>query len=108
MGTTGGPKLLEQVRRASRARQFSRRTEEAYAGWVRRFVVFHGRRHPAELGSDAVAGFLTDLAVTHGVGPSTQRQAASALLFLYREVLTLPIEALRRRWARTFSPMNHR
>lgn len=92
MVRTGEPKLLERVREACRARQFSRRTEEAYAGWVRRYVVFHGRRHPTELDGDDVATFLTDLAVTHAVGPSTQSQAASALLFLYREVLGTRIE----------------
>jgi integron integrase len=85
------PRLLEQVRRACRARQFSARTAEAYTGWVRRYVVFHGKRHPAELDARAVAAFLTHLANERNVGISTQSQAASALLFLYREVLALPI-----------------
>ncbi|HSJ07243.1 MAG TPA: integron integrase [Longimicrobiales bacterium] len=91
MATTGGPKLLAQVRIACRARQFSRRTEKAYAGWVRRYVVFHGRRHPTELGGDAVTAFLSALADRDSVSASTQRQAASALLFLYREVLNIDV-----------------
>lgn len=94
-GTNPGgdkPKLLEQVRRACRARQFSRRTEDAYAAWVRRYVLFHGKRHPAELDGQAVAAFLTHLANDGNVSASTQNQAASALLFLHREVLGLAID----------------
>jgi integron integrase len=85
------PRLLEQVRRACRARQFSDRTADAYTGWVRRYVIFHGKRHPAQLDGHAVAAFLTHLATDGNVGVSTQSQAASALLFLYREVLGLTI-----------------
>ncbi|HUP88045.1 MAG TPA: phage integrase N-terminal SAM-like domain-containing protein, partial [Longimicrobiales bacterium] len=85
------PKLLEQVGIACRARQFSRRTEEAYRGWIRRYVVFHGKRHPVELDESHVAAFLTHLAVVNKVSPSTQNQAASAILFLYREVLGKPV-----------------
>ena len=84
-------KLLEQVRSASRARQFSRRTEEAYVGWIRRFVIFHERRHPLQLTGEHVAAFLTHLAVDRKVSASTQTQAGSALLFLYRDVLCVPI-----------------
>jgi integron integrase len=86
------PRLLEQVRLACRARQFSPRTEEAYLGWVRRYVLHNGKRHPAELGGEAIAGFLTHIAAHHGVSVSTQRQAAAALLFLYREVLAIEID----------------
>ncbi|HUF30928.1 MAG TPA: phage integrase N-terminal SAM-like domain-containing protein, partial [Gemmatimonadaceae bacterium] len=88
-GGTGArrPKLLEQIRRACRARHFSSRTEEAYTAWVRRYVIHHGRRHPAELGAPALTAVLTHLAVEHEVSAATQNQAASALLFLYREVL---------------------
>lgn len=75
-----------------RARQFSPRTEEAYIGWIRRYVMFHGKRHPAMLDEAAVAAFLTHLASTQRVSASTQNQAASALLFLYREVLQLRME----------------
>lgn len=87
------PKLLDQVRHASRARQLSRRTEEAYVGWVRRYVLFHGKRHPLELDGSAVAAFLSHLANERNVSPSTQNQPASALLFLYREVLAQPLDA---------------
>jgi len=87
------PRLLEQVRRATRARQFSRRTEEAYVAWVRRYVRYHRMRHPRELDGQAIASFLSHLANEGQVSVSTQSQAASALLFLYREVLDLPIEA---------------
>jgi integron integrase len=87
------PRLLEQVRRACRARQFSPRTAEAYSGWVRRYVRYHGMRHPADLDGDHVAGFLTHLANEGRVSPSTQSQAGSALLFLYREVLGRSIAA---------------
>jgi integron integrase len=83
----GGPPLLERVRIAIRARHYSRRTEKAYVGWVRRFVLFHGKRHPSEMGAPEINAFLTDLAVGKGVSASTQNQALSALLFLYRHVL---------------------
>lgn len=80
------PKLLVQVRLAIRRRHYSRRTEEAYVHWVRRFVRFHGLRHPAEMGAAEVTEFLTHLATARRVSASTQNQAASALLFLYRQV----------------------
>ena len=87
MAEPAAPKLLTQVRRAVRVRQFSRRTEQAYAAWVRRFVRYHGMRHPAELGAAEVERFLVDLAERQGLGGSSQTQALSALLFLYRVVL---------------------
>lgn len=80
------PKLLDQVREAIRTRHMSYRTEEAYAGWIRRFILFHGKRHPAELGPPQITQFVTALAVDRHVGASTQNQALAALLFLYREV----------------------
>ncbi|MGQ0815047.1 MAG: integron integrase [Gemmatimonadota bacterium] len=86
-------KLLEQVSDACRARQFSPRTEEAYIGWIRRYVLYHGKRHPSDLGSTEIAAFLTHLAVERRVSPATQNQAASALLFLYREVLGMEVAA---------------
>lgn len=70
-----------------RARHYSRRTEEAYVAWIRRYILFHGKRHPAEMGAAEITQFLTDLAVRRKVAASTQNQALSALLFLYREVL---------------------
>jgi site-specific recombinase XerD len=82
-----GEKLLVQVRRALRARHYSYRTEQQYVHWVRRFVRFHGLRHPRELGEAEVTAFLSDLAVRAHVSASTQNQALAALLFLYRRVL---------------------
>ena len=79
------PKLLGRVRHAIRLRHYSRRTEEAYVGWIRRFIVFHGKRHPRELGAPEVTAFLSSLAV-RGVSASTQNQALSSLLFLYEVV----------------------
>jgi len=81
------PKLLELVHEAIRRRYFSRRTEEAYVHWIKRFIYFSGRRHPATLGELEVTAFLNDLAATRKVAASTQNQALSALLFLYKEVL---------------------
>ena len=83
------PKLLTLVRRAIRLRHYSRHTEDAYVAWVRRFVRFCGLRHPSELGQEDVARFLSSLAEA-GVSATTQNQAASALRFLYEEVLVRP------------------
>ena len=87
-----GPKLLDAVKLACRARQFSGRTAEAYCGWVRRYVLFHGKRHPRELDGRGISAFLTHLAADRRVSVSTQRQASSALLFLYEQVLRLPVD----------------
>jgi integron integrase len=84
---SGSPKLVVQLRRAIRLRHYSRRTEQAYVYWARRFVRFHGTRHPAEMGEPEISAFLTDLAVRGNVSASTQNQALGALLFLYREVM---------------------
>jgi integron integrase len=83
--------LLQRLRDAIRTRHYSPRTEEAYVWWVRRFVRFCGRRHPRELGERDVTRFLSSLAVDRGVSASTQNQALSALVFLYGEVLQLPV-----------------
>ncbi|MEQ1898598.1 MAG: integron integrase [Vicinamibacterales bacterium] len=88
------PKLLEQVRHAIRVRHYSRRTEAAYAHWIRRFIVHQRKRHPREMGAPEVAAFLSWLAVDQRVSASTQNQALSALLFLYREVLGRDLGAL--------------
>lgn len=85
-------KLLDQLSDAIRARRYSPRTEEAYRGWVRRFVVYHGTRHPSDLGKREVNEFLTHLAVEEGASASTQSQARAAILFLYRFVLHAPLE----------------
>ena len=81
------PRLLDQVHEAIRRRYFSRRTEEAYVHWIKRFIYFSGRRHPAALGEAEVTAFLNHLAAERKVAASTQNQALSALLFLYKEVL---------------------
>jgi integron integrase len=81
------PRLLDRVRGVLRARHYSPRTEDAYVAWIRRFVLFHGKKHPDALGVPDVAGYLSHLASRRQVSASTQNQAFSALLFLYREVL---------------------
>jgi integron integrase len=88
------PRLLDRVRQAARLRHMSRRTEHAYVLWIRRFILFHGKRHPDELDAPEVVAFLSDLAVRHAVAASTQNQALSALLFLYRVVLGRELEGL--------------
>src|SRR5262249_25827701 len=85
-------RLLDRVRAAVRARHDSVRTEEAYVAWIKRFILFHGKRHPAERGEPEINRFLTDLAVHRKVSASTQNQALSALLFLYQHVLNQPID----------------
>lgn len=87
VGAQDSTKLLDLMRRAVRLRHYSRRTEEAYVRWVRRFVRFHGLRHPTELGAAEISKFLSSLATDRGVSASTQNQALAALLFLYGEVL---------------------
>lgn len=81
------PRLLDRVREAIRTRHYSRRTEKTYVTWIRRYILFHGKRHPAEMGARELEHFLTWLAVEGKVAAATQNQALSALLFLYREVL---------------------
>src|SRR5437867_8495368 len=81
------PRLLDRVRAALRARHYSCRTEKAYVHWIKRYIFFHGKRHPAEMGAAEVTAFLTALAVRDRVAASTQNQALNALLFLYREIL---------------------
>ncbi len=81
------PKLLDQVRGRLRLRHYSLRTEQAYVGWIRRFILANGKRHPAQMGQAEVEAFLTDLATRGQVSAGTQNQALAALLFLYREVL---------------------
>jgi site-specific recombinase XerD len=80
-------KLLDQVRYAIRLKHFSLRTEQAYIHWIRRFILFHGKKHPTEMNEKEVGLFLTHLAVNKKVSASTQNQAFSAILFLYRHVL---------------------
>src|SRR5947208_10174451 len=81
------PKLLDQVRQAIRTRHYSYMTEKAYVGWIKRFIFFHNKRHPVEMGEAEIAHFLSSLASESHVSASTQNQALNALLFLYHEVL---------------------
>jgi len=83
----GKPKLLDQLRQALRSRHYSRRTEQTYCHWVKRYIYFHNVRHPAEMAEPEINAFLTHLAVKEKVSASTQNQALSALLFLYRHVI---------------------
>jgi integron integrase len=85
------PKLLDRMRAEIRLRHYSLRTEEAYVDWARRYILFHHKRHPQEMGAGEVAAFLSYLASERGVSASTQNQAKSALLFLYREVLGIEL-----------------
>ena len=80
-------RLLDQVREVLRVKHYSIHTEQAYVAWIKRFIFFHGKRHPRDMGAPEVQTFLSDLAVTGQVSASTQNQALNALVFLYREVL---------------------
>ena len=92
-GITGSstPSLKEQFRNKMRVKRYSLRTEQAYWHWIRRYIRFHGRRHPRELGGKEVEDFLSMLAVTDKVSASTQNQALSSILFLYRDVLDIEL-----------------
>jgi integron integrase len=85
-------KLLDQMRDALRLKHYSYRTEETYLDWVKRYILFHGKRHPAEMGAPEIQAFLIHLATQRQVAASTQNQALSAILFLYREVLHQEVE----------------
>ncbi len=80
------PRLLDRVRETIRARRYSPRTEDAYVHWIRRFIIFNGKRHPLDMGEAEVTAFLTNLAVVRKVSAATQNQALAAILFLYRDV----------------------
>jgi integron integrase len=82
---------MEVVRRRLIERRFSTRSASAYLGWIRRFILFHGRRHPLDLGPGHVAAFLSDLAASKGISASTQNQALAAMVFLYEGVLLRPL-----------------
>ena len=85
------PKLLERMRIHLRTRHYSIRTEEAYIDWERRFILFHGKRHPRDMGAVEVEAFLSHLAVERHVSASTQNQAKAALLYLYKQVLEIDL-----------------
>ncbi len=88
------PKLLDQVRHIIRMRHYSRRTEATYAHWIRRFIVFHQKKHPSTMGAAEITAFLSWLATSQRVSASTQNQALSAVLFLYRHVLRVEVGAV--------------
>lgn len=94
------PKLLDQVKGKVRLRNYSYRTEQSYVAWVRRFILFHHKKHPSEMGKPEVEAFLKHLAVNKNVAASTQNQALSALLFLYKEVLEQPLGYVDVMWAK--------
>ena len=85
------PRLLDQVRRAMRVAHYAIRTEEAYVDWIRRFILYHNKRHPSEMGAAEITEFLTHLAVEGKVAASTQNQALSGLLYLYQQVLKIEL-----------------
>ena len=91
------PRLLDQVRDALRVRHYSIRTEETYIQWIKRYIFFHNKTHPRDLGETEISAFLTHLAVTKNVSASTQNQALSALLFLYQQVLGIKTGLVGRR-----------
>ena len=85
------PKLLNQVQNRIRAKHYSIRTEQTYLDWIKKFIIYHGKRHPADMGDVEICDYLTHLAVERKVASSTQNQALSAILFLYRNVLNQPV-----------------
>jgi len=87
-----GKKLLEQVSDALRVKHYSYRTEKTYLDWIKRFILFHNKRHPKEMGAPEIQAFLVHLATERSVSASTQNQALSAVLFLYRHVLHMDID----------------
>src|SRR5207249_715178 len=87
-------RFMEVVRRVLRERHYSERTQQAYTAWIRRFIQFSGRRHPADLGVEDVRAFLSDLAVRRGVSGQTQNQALAALLVLYEHVVRRPLSPI--------------
>lgn len=91
-GQPGGPKLLDRVRMAARGIHLARSTERAYVSWIRQYILFHHKRHPASLREPAVNAFLTSLAVDRHVAAATQNQALAAILFLYDAVLAAPLD----------------
>ena len=92
-------KLLDQVRDRIRLKHYSIRTEQSYTSWIKRFILFHNKKHPKDMGAAEIEGFLTHLAVERKVAQSTQNQALNAIIFLYREILNIelkePINAIR-------------
>lgn len=90
-GQAEPPRLLDRLRFALRTKHYSYRTEQAYVHWVRRFILYHGKRHPNEMGGSEIEAFLTHLAVEGRVAASTQTQALCAILFLYKQLLRIDL-----------------
>ena len=86
--------FLEEIRQIMRVQHYAIRTEQSYIDWIRRFILFHGKRHPADMGESEVAEFLTHLSVNRNVAPATQGQALNALVFLYRKVIKRPLDQI--------------
>ncbi len=87
--------FLEEIRQIMRVQHYAIRTEQSYIDWIRRFILFHGKRHPVDMGESEVAEFLTHLSVNRNVAPATQGQALNALVFLYRKVINRPLDEIR-------------
>ena len=85
------PKLLDQVRNLIRVKHYSIRTEEAYLKWIKRYILFHHKKHPRDMGEKEISRYLTHLAVNRNVAAATQNQAFNAIIFLYRQVLNIEI-----------------
>src|SRR5215510_3721690 len=90
--STKEKKLLDQVRDAIRTKHYSYRTEQAYLEWIKRFILFHGKRHPKDMGAPEVHAYITYLAAERNIASSTQNQALSAIAFLYKQVLQQDID----------------
>lgn len=99
-GASKKPKLLDDVRNCIRKKHYSIRTEEAYINWIKRYIIFHGKRHPIEMGEKEINQFLTYLAVQKEVAASTQNQALCSIIFLYKEVLNKKINELEIEWSK--------
>ena len=85
---------IEKIRHLMRVQHYAIRTEQAYVDWIRRFILYHGKRHPDEMGEQEVSQFLTHLVVNRNVAPATRGQALNALVFLYRKVLNRPLDQI--------------
>jgi hypothetical protein len=85
-------KLLDQMRDILRIKHYSLRTERSYIAWAKRYILFHGKRHPMDMGEKEISQFLTHLACQRNVAASTQNQALNAMVFLYRQVLKMPLD----------------
>lgn len=95
-GNPLSPRLLDEVRNRIRTKHYSHRMEESYTHWIKRFILFHHKRHPREMGAAEVKAFLSSLAVDRQVSALTPRQALAAILFLYKEVLGLDLPCAKR------------